>query len=214
MKKAQTEAISLVLIVLLAIGLVAVAYSWGLPLIQKRQDTIIVERVKNSFSQINVNSLPSKIERAANSASEETFNLDVDGLWVLYPYDFSGPENNSISFTFFSKVTDMAPDTGWQSLTPNAQCPPLQGTLAVDKASVVCRRADKFSDGYNITYRIWFRNLTDTRNLQIYRINLLKHEAGYATSTLKTLKIFGSTPVKTTIGSQTLITTEVKILLG
>ncbi len=214
MKKAQVDVISVVLIVLLAIALVAVAYNWGLPLIQKRQDSIILERVKNSFSQININSLPSKIERAANTASQETFNLDVDGLWAIYPFDYAGIENNSISFTFFSKVTDVAPNTGWQSLTPNAQCPPSNGNLLLDKASVVCRRADNFGNGYNITYIVWFRDLVDEQSSSIFKVKLLRHEAGRSTSNIKTIKIFGATPIRTSQAGQTLIITEVKILLG
>jgi hypothetical protein len=214
MKKGQVDVISVMLILLLAIGLVSVAYTWGLPLIQKRQDNILIERVKTSFDQNNLNSLPSLIERSANSASEEIFNFPVDGLIILYPYDYNGPENNSISFTFFSRVTDIAPNTGWQSLTPNAQCPPSQGTLSVDKVSVVCRRADSFGNGYNITYQVWFRPLTDVQNTQIFKINLLKHESGPTSSTIKTIRIFGSSPVRSQQDTQTLITTDVKILLG
>jgi len=214
MRKAQADIISVMLIVVLSIGLVSVAYTWGLPLIQKRQDTFLVDKVKSNFDQNNLNSLPSRIERAANSASEETFTLDVSGLWILSPYGTTGNQNNSISFTFFSKVTDAAPGSGWQSLTPNSQCPPATGTLSVDKPSVVCRRADSSGNGYNITYRIWFRNLTDIQSTQIFTIKLLKHESGSLTSTSTMLKIFASEPVRQVIGSQTLITTEVKILLG
>ncbi|MHA1743418.1 MAG: hypothetical protein ACTSV6_04105 [Candidatus Heimdallarchaeota archaeon] len=209
MSKAQTDVISAVIIVIIAIGLVSSAYLWGLPLIQKRQDSALAERVFNSFSQTNENSLSSKIEFIANNGGEDTFFLDVNGLWVL------DQAENSISFTFFSRASNIG-SSAWVPLTTGATCPPTSGTVGIDKPSVVCARADALGNGYNITYKIWFRALNESTS-RGYKIVLLPYSASVPqTSTGKSVRIFrGNVYTDTTsIPGQTLIVTEIKILFG
>jgi hypothetical protein len=206
MSKAQVDIVSAIIIIIIAIGLVSSAYLWGLPLIQKRQDAALVERVSNYFSQKNENSLPNKIERIANTGGEDTFTLDVNGLWVL------DPSENSISFTFFSRVSNIG-SAAWVSLTTAASCPPSVGTLGIDKPSVVCARADTLADGYNITYKIWFRQLDESGGARGYKIKLVQHPTSPLTSTGKSVRIFRG-DISTVPGVQTLIITEIKILFG
>jgi len=205
MSKAQADIISAIIIITIAIGLVSAAYLWGLPLIQKRQDAALVERVANYFNQKNENSLSSKIEYIANSGGEETFNLDVNGLWKL------DTTENSISFTFFSRVSNIG-SAAWISLTTGASCPPSTGTLGIDKPSVVCARADTLADGYNITYKIWFRQLDESSGARGYKIKLVPY-TGVLTSAGKSVRIFRGS-IDTVPGVQTLIITEIKILFG
>lgn len=203
MSKAQADIISAIIIIIIAIGLVSAAYMWGLPLIQKRQDAALVERVSNYFNQKNENSLSSKIEYIANSGGEETFSLDVNGLWIL------SSTENSILFTFFSRVSNIG-SADWISLTTGASCPPSKGTLGIDKPSAVCARADTLADGYNITYKIWFRQLDESGGARGYKINLVPY-SGVTTSTGKSVRIFRGN-ISTVTGVQTLIITEIKIL--
>jgi hypothetical protein len=206
MSKAQADIVSAIIIVIIGMGLVYSAYSIGLPLIQKRQDTALAERVSNYFSQKNENSLPSKIEYIAKNRGEETFNLDVNGLWML------NPTENSISFTFFSRASNIG-STEWIPLTTGASCPPSTGTVGIDKPSVVCARADTLANGYNITYKIWFRQL-DESPTSGYKINLIQHPSGSAASTGKSVRIFFDDVTTSSVGTQTLIITKIKILFG
>lgn len=222
-RRGQADIISAVLIIVLALGLVTTAYTWGIPLIQKRQDTAIVDRVKNYFNQNNANSLPNKIEYIANNGGEETFTLDVSGFWVLHSCPQgelancrdTTPENNSLEFSFFSKVSNIAVGAGWVSLTTgsSAACPPFIGIVGKDRSSVVCARADSVGDGYNITYKLWFRELDEPEGLTGYKIDLVKHEAGSYTSTGKSIRISRQSISQVSVGQKTLIIPEIKILL-
>jgi len=212
MTKAQGDIISAVIIIIIAMGLVGAAYSWGLPLIQKRQDTAIVNRVLNYFDQNSVNSLPSKIESIANSGGEETFSLDVSGVWILKLDTDTTPYNNSITFGFYSKVSNFA--TGnWISLTTGADCPPSKGTVGIHKASVVCARADSIGTGYNITYTVFFRELDKSSGTEGYKINLQSANPTTA-STGKSMRISREDVTQRSVGQLTLIETAIKILFG
>jgi hypothetical protein len=206
MSKAQADIISAIIIIIIAIGLVSSAYMWGLPMIQKKQDEALAERVSNYFNQNNENSLPSKIKFIADNGGEETFSLDVSGLWTL------NTTENSISFTFFNKVSNIGSAT-WISLTSGASCPPSTGTVGIDKPSVVCARADTLADGYDITYKIWFRQLDESGGTRGYKISLIQHPGGPAASTGNSVRIFRG-DVKTVTDVKTLIITEIKILFG
>jgi hypothetical protein len=208
--KAQTEIISVILIITLVIALTGTILTWALPLIQKRQDAAVAERVAGYFNQDNSNSLPSEIEFIANTGGEKTFSFDVNGLLFL------NETGNWLSFTFFSKVRDVCltgepgcPSSGWVSKTVGATCPPSTGLIGKDKASVVCERADAIADGFNITHRIYFRRLYDATGTKGIEIDLVKHEASPPTSTGKMLRMFYSTREGEPISA-----TKVKILLG
>lgn len=207
MKKAQADIVSAVIIVAIALSLASTAYFWGLPLIEKRQDTALVERTHNYFSQDNVNSLPNVIETIANSGGEKTFFVDVKGIWLL------NEEEDYIQFTFMGKASKFAIDTLYPiSLTPGTQCipkpSPSNGTLGLDKVSVVCVQASKYADEINITYKVWFRELYDLTG-KGYRIDLIKDPSGLGSSTEKSIKISFSD----TVVNKTLIMKKIKILL-
>jgi len=210
MAKAQGDIISAVIIIIIAMGLVGAAYSWGLPLIQKRQDTAIVNRVLNYFDQNNINSLPSLIERVANIGDKETFSLDVNGVWILKEYTEASSFNNSLTFSFSSKVSNLA--TGqWISLTTGASCPPSNATLGVHKSSVVCARADSTAGGYNITYMVLFRELDDSSGTKGYKIDLQNGGASL-TSTGKGVRVSRGEISSKSVGQLTLIETIIKVI--
>ncbi|MDI6798555.1 MAG: hypothetical protein QMD12_00960 [Candidatus Aenigmarchaeota archaeon] len=210
-KKAQADIIAAVLIIIIAISLAATAYMWGIPLIQKRQDMAIVERVYSSFDKNNANSLTRKIEFIANNGGEDTFTLDVNGIWILYPADSQG-ESNSIYFTFRSRASNLATNINWIPLS-SANTNPT-ATVGIDDPSVVFGRADSSEGAYNITYKLWFRQLNGTdRN---YLIKLLPRNPGYPNrSTAKTIRISrGEIKQDPQDPTGKLIITEIKILFG
>jgi hypothetical protein len=198
MAKAQADIVSAVIIVLIALSLTATALIWGLPLIQKRQDSAIVARVSNLFSQ----ELPSKIKYVANVGGSEVFSLDANGIWIL------NSSSNTLTFTFFSKVSDKAVDIGrW--IGPNCISTGVNtsnpGTLGIDEPCLICVRSDTAGTGYNITYQLGCRQLVgETKN---YKINLVS--SGVTTSTAKTIRISR----KSVSQSDNLIITEIEISL-
>ena len=224
--KAQADIVSAVLIVLIALGLTATVYTWGLPLIKKKQDTAVVDRIDSFFDQNSANSLPSKIEFIANNGGEQSFSIDATGTWFIHPCTqdelsvcnpFPGDnfrkENNSIEFVFFSQVSKIATNARFISLTPGASCPPSPGILGKDKSSVVCASATALHDGYQIVYKVWFRELDEPAASRGYKIDLTKHEAGTYNSSTKTIRISRQSNNQVSLGGKTLIIPEIKILL-
>ncbi|MFH8086509.1 MAG: hypothetical protein QW609_01645 [Candidatus Aenigmatarchaeota archaeon] len=207
--KAQTDVITVVIIFLLAVALSTSAYLWGMPLIQKRQEISNLEKVASYFDRENSNSLVKKIESVARNGGEETFTSEVNGLWTLYPYDYAGPQNNSIEFVFWSKQTNIAPDIGWIPFKTSSTISP--GYLGIDEASVVLAKADSSTQGFTITYRIWFRNLADEE--KTYQIRLLPRDSSSTLSTGNAIRISRLEEPKFDPTNK-LIITEVQILFG
>ncbi len=128
-KKAISEIISVIMVVFMGIALVSTAYMWGMPMISKKQDTTEIERLYSYFDRSNSNSLVKKIEFIAKNGGEDAFVSGIEGLWVLNEYDEVEEDANSLEFTTFSKVSNIAisnPITGidWVALTPGGSCPP------------------------------------------------------------------------------------------
>ncbi len=217
-KKAVSTIIAAVLIVAIALGLTSTAYLWGKPLIEKRQEASVTEKVYNQFSQTNQNSLPKMIEDVANNRGVKTFTAGADGVWVLDTVE------DSIEFTFASKTANIATNTENPiSLTPGVQCTgssppnspsPATGALGQDSSSVVCVTATSQADVFTIKYKIWFRELDDNpfSPTQSFKIDL-EQDVGLAKSSGRTVKITFGESTQQTIGSQTLITKKIKILL-
>jgi hypothetical protein len=205
--KAVSEIISVVMIVVISIGLISAAYLYGLPLIQKSQDKSTLERIISFFDYYNPSSLPSKVEFVANTGSTEALTLDAQGIWEVHPYDENSPLNNSIIFSFFSRVTNINTNEPI-SLTPGATCPPTQGIAGKDSFAVVCISGNPIFDGFNITYFVFFRNLTSSENT--YSIQLVSPTGTKIASTGKSIRISRLSIDKT----QNFIATKVKIELS
>lgn len=215
--KGQSDIIAVVLIVLIAIALLGVAYTFGLPLINKNQDQALSNRVDAFFSQTNSNSLPAKIQAVANGGSKDQVTLDVTGITRLAPGGTAGVNNNSIDFSFQSSVSTKGADQGWISLS-GAQCSPgpVPGIIGQDQPSVVCARADKVSANlYNITYRVYFRELDDAQQRSGFLISLEQHPASSLISSggSPNIRIEFDKRQEVVQGSKDLIITYVKILL-
>lgn len=219
--KGQSDIIAVVLIVLIAIGLLGVAYSFGLPLIQKNQDRALDDRVKGFFATNNVNSLPAKIQSVANSRTKDAATIDVRGAMRLMPgqepgAQFTSMNNNSIEFSFQSAVASFARDAGWIPLSGSSCNPVSNGIIGQDEAAVVCARVDSTGGGfYNVTYRLQFRTLEDAQKRNGFAIKLLQHPSSplLSSSDKNQVRVEFDQVRTVTVGSQTLIITDVKVLL-
>ncbi|MCS7105940.1 MAG: hypothetical protein NZ942_01320 [Candidatus Aenigmarchaeota archaeon] len=209
MFKGQADVITAVIIILLAASLTTSAFLWGMPLVQKRQEVAMVEKVASYFDRDNLNSLVKKIEYVAKNGGEETFNSEVDGIWQLYPYDYRGFPNNSLEFMFRSKVTNIAPNLDWIPFKTSSLISP--GYLGLDEVTVVLAKAESSDNAFIIRYRIWLRNITEDG--KTYQIRLVPRNPKFNTSTGRSMRIsrLGEPRVDAT---NKLIITEVQILFG
>jgi len=224
--KGQQDIISAVIIIVIAIALVATAYTWGIPLIQKRQDSAVVDRTFSYFDQNNINSITSKIVAVATNGGDQTFTGNVKGGWILSPCvdtDGSGsplagcvstytPENNSLSFAIYSTVSNYAYDVGWITISSSDKCPPSAG-ITGQNPYVVCVRADRYSSGYNITYKVQFREL-DSDATQGFKILLQPQISSIVLSSGNTVRFTRGNVYSVDVGGKTLNIVEVKVLLG
>ncbi len=202
--KAVNEIIAVLIIVGISLSLFSAVYLWGRPLIEKRQYSSQINQVKSFFDQQSELSLPSKIENVANLGGEETFRLETKGVWRL------NETENYIEFSFFSKTTPYAPDLGWIALTPGASCPPASGIVGKDRATVVCVQSKNVTDGYEISYRVYLRDLVDQATDKTYRIKLVRNPGGPSKSSGNLIILNRGNTFQT----QQLIETEVIVLLS
>jgi hypothetical protein len=214
MRRAQAEIVSVALIITLTLTFIGVAYTWLYPWIERKQEEIKVGRLLNDFDPNNPKSLPRKIENIARVGGEDNFRVSGEGIWVLYPFDYSGVENNSIQFSTFSKFIPPRISIGkWKNLT-TGECPiPSQGKIG-ETPYVVCVRADPQLDGYNITFRIIFRELLEAAGNKGSKIILKKWtDASPVISVSREVKIGEVNTYQKLVDSKMLIITEIKISL-
>jgi len=140
--------------------------------------------------------------------------LDEDEIKQLY----LEKNSNSLEFTTFAKVSNIAisdPGTGigWVALTPGGSCPPERGLVGFDPSYVVCAKGEQFSEGFNVIYRAWFRELYESTGTKGYRIDLIKHPSGHLSSSVGSVRISRGDVSSVVQDGKTLIITEIKILL-
>jgi len=222
--KAISEILSVVLVTLIGISLVGTAYMYAIPLITKRQDESTTDRVYNYFDRGSSSSISRKFESVVKNGGQDAFISDVSGLWTLHAYDEATPDNDSLEFETFSRVSTIAiasPPTcqtdciNWVSLTDGGSCPPTKGVVGLDSAYVICAKSTTLSDGFRLRYRIWFRELDDASGTRGYKINLVKDPSGDTAGTsgsvrIENSRVYTCAPPQC---SKTLIVTEVNILL-
>ncbi|MCD6371877.1 MAG: hypothetical protein J7L39_04135 [Candidatus Aenigmarchaeota archaeon] len=201
MKKGQSDLISIVIIVGISISLLSTAYFWGLPLIQKYQDTSKFKQIYSSFSPDNPSSLPNLIVELVRNGGSEEFNFPFEGGIELYEIE------NSITFSFTSKVSGLAPDVGWVSLTKTG-CSVSEGILGVDKPYIVCAKSERKGDGFVITFNLTTRDLISDGT--IYRIDLEKQTGSVSSSYSSKIRFTYEGKEET----ESLITYKIKVLLG
>jgi len=207
MLKAQSEIISIVLVTIVAISLVSTAYFWGIPLIQKQQDTSLVERVFNNFNPDNPNSLPRRMQYIINVGGDEIYTVAADGVWRL------DDVNDSLEFSFLAKVSNFPDDGSFYQVGIGAVCNETInriGIIGKDNSYIVCGSSIRVEgDRFQITYRIKFIELKDTTGENYYKVDIVKPITSPSTSSSKSIRLTREEPVKE--GNN--ITTKLRIIL-
>jgi hypothetical protein len=204
MLKAQSEIISIVLVTIVAISLVSTAYFWGIPLIQKQQDTSLVERVFNNFNPDNPNSLPRRMQYIINVGGDEIYTVAADGVWRL------DDVNDSLEFSFLAKVSNFPEGGDFYPVGSSASCNETIGIIGKDNSYIVCGSSIRVEgDRFQITYRIKFIELKDTTGENYYKVDIVKPITSPSTSSSKSIRLTREEPVKE--GNN--ITTKLRIIL-
>ena len=179
--KAQTQIISAILVFLVALAAVALVLPWALTMVQKKKDMKNVDDVYNFFLK-----LDEVIRDVAKNGGEESLTLKVPGELTVYPDSSNHPYNNSITFSFLSKVSNIAVNVGEIPLnTPNQNS---TATLGVDTPSVIFGKANLTDDSILVQYRLWYRTLVDVDGDK-FKIVLNTSENSILNSTLGFVRV-------------------------
>jgi len=184
--KVISEVVSVILILIISLGLISTILMYGYPLIMKAQDKIALERVISLFHPDLPGSIVKKMEDISKAGGSVTINLEVDGVWKVISFSENSELNNSLSFTFFSRVTNIKSDQ-YISLSSGETCPPKQGILGVSSPFVVCIMGSSTHMGFTITYTLFARNLTSEN--QVYSVRLTSNLGGRGESTSRTIRV-------------------------
>ncbi len=165
MRKGQSQVVSAIIIVLVGLSIVGTVYPWAQSVIQKKKDSKSMEDTYNFFGE-----LEKSIVDVARNGGEESLELDVPGKLYVYPESSTDELNNSIVFTFESKVSNVAESSEWIPLnTPNTNS---TATLGIDKPGVISGKARLGDEYITVWYRMWFRELEDRTTGKSYKIAL------------------------------------------
>jgi len=198
--RAQTQVISVILIIAIAMAAIAAILPWSMSMIQKRKDAKAVDDAFNFFVL-----LDTKIRSIAQSGGEEALELKVPGKLTVYPYRITEENSNSINFVFTSKVANIAPGQ-WICLSTNCN---ETATLGEDPYGVILGKATKQDDYMIVEYKLWYRQLLDREKNQFYKIILNTTDNNIKTSTSGYIRIQKLRSYTT----QSLTITEINIII-
>jgi len=95
MMKAAVTPISLVLIVAIVMAMIAMAYAWGMPMIEKRVSSTNFGSAENLAKRLD----KSITDIVSAGGGKEDFSIPFGSVKVI-PYDAEDPDNNSMILTF------------------------------------------------------------------------------------------------------------------
>lgn len=184
--KLISETVSVVLILVISLSLVSLVIMYGYPMVIKAQDKGALERIITLFSPEHTNSIVKKMEYVSKFGGSATINLEVRGVWEVIGFNVTSQMNNSLSYTFMSKVTNIISDH-YISLSEGESCPPSSGIIGVNSPFVVCFKGEPSSGSFIIKYTVFARNLTSEG--QTYVVRLKPKTGTTAQSTSTTIRI-------------------------
>lgn len=207
MIKGQQQLVSVVIIITIALGTIALVLPWTLKMVEKKMDLGTLDDVYNFFQN-----LDETIKYVEKHQGEESLTLNpqkAPGKFTVYPESFPHKDNNSIIFEFKSKVSNVA-EGYWIPLnTPNTN---LTATLGIDPPSVISAKAERAGDEINVWYKIWYRQLDDQSG-HGYRIVLNTTDNSKKSTTTGFLRIQWLKSRDVQVAGKTLTITEINILV-
>lgn len=154
--KGQVEVVSAVLLTGIMISLVAVAYFWGLPIIQKQKDISKLEKAENIIKDLN-----KAIKEVANEGGRRKIATHVPGK-----LKFELGETDNITLTFKSQGSLMATNqTVYLVGDKGAEAP------VTAESGVITALSEPTGGKYKIEVKLHYRNLTSAEN-ETYKIGL------------------------------------------
>ncbi len=162
--KGQQEAVSVILITGILIGVVGSIYFWGLPLIQKNKDISMLKDSERFMISLN-----DKIKSVANSGGREQIRIDLPGILVFDPQD------KTLRFRVDTKGTIY--DTGAPIPLSRNDCSKTLGEWGVDEPGTLCVESKGEAEDFFNTYSLKYIELRHPTRQDSYSIVLSGEEA-------------------------------------
>ncbi len=191
------EAVSVLLISGILIGVVGSVYFWGVPLIQKSRDAQLLENAEALMLLID-----QKIKTVAASGGRENIKIVEPGT-----IRFSG---GKIHYNISTDGTIYATDASIP-LGETRNCDDTKaGVLGQDDSAVLCVASNQLSSAkYQNTYSLSYRNLTS--GLKIFRIVL--NGAAASGSAESSIIIESGSVTETTENGKQVVTVNIDIAI-
>jgi hypothetical protein len=203
-KKGVQQLVSVVIIITIALGTIALVLPWTLLMVQKKKDMKTLDDVYNFFQK-----LDETIIYVEKHQGEESLTLRTPGKFTVYPESLADENNNSIVFEFQSKVSNVAQDVWVPLNTPNTN---ETATLGIDPPSIIFAKAERSGDDIKIWYKLRYRELDDQSG-NGYKIILNTTDNSEKSTITGFLRIQWLNSRDVVVGSKTLTITEINILV-
>jgi len=153
--KGQNEALTPVIITGIMIAVVASAYLWGMPLIQKNKDSIYLKQSESFMYE-----LGDKIKFVANNGGKETITFNIPGTLRFFPdQNYIG-----INITTDGTIYSIGSALFVGPLDPTA------GTWGVDEPFIIKETTTRVGKKYATAYA--FQTIPLCNENRCYEINL------------------------------------------
>ncbi|MFB6208051.1 MAG: hypothetical protein ABEJ69_01750 [Candidatus Nanohaloarchaea archaeon] len=160
-RKAQTQAVTAVLITGITVGAIASVYVWGTPILTKRQGQANIQQVQDQVVTL-YEDIVSTSRGGKGTASN--IQLDFSNQNANIEYVYVNPSEDYINLTLSSVQNSPYPTNTWtmvkgESLQDISIGAGLYGIKGEELPGVVMVRPHGASATGKLTYRIEFRNL-------------------------------------------------------
>jgi hypothetical protein len=155
MRKGVVSPISLVLIVAIVLALIALAYVWGLPLIEKRVSMVNYGAAENFMERID-----EAITNVVNKGGgKEEISLPFGGLRAI-PNATEDPDNNSIIFEFvMPQPLAIDRSTIYIGTTSFMDMDKEVGVYGQSKPGVLSLTTERYIEDYRYRMKLHYREL-------------------------------------------------------
>ena len=192
--KADSSALSTILMISIVLLLVAGTYTWGSGLIQKQEEYTNANYIESKLLQLNTN-----IEIVAHEGANSSRSLRVDvGGGTLYVNNGahcsgSSVEKNGIAYEFFTKDEVISTESAsWFLIDPHENNMECSANYSDHSGGLLLAKADHDQSLYKNELMTWYRQLNTTGDNYLINITPGSSTLISGTSALVTVKNSGT----------------------
>jgi len=171
-RKAQSEVLSKIVVVLILLALSGVAYVWGSNLMEANEIRTEAENMRTQLHEFR-----QKITEVVNSGNNSARFIDIalaHGTLQVQPGEpCSGntPDENMIKYSISSR-NKFVPEGSWSLLDSVNRELDCNSEYENSTSGVLIGKSNSEGDFYNSDYALWFRYVNQTESGRLFLINM------------------------------------------